>query len=383
MSQEPFGEIPLFRELQKLLSSGGGPLNTEIATQVALALATEGRSSPTPDPAAARAFDEALHEAEMMLSGYTRIDISEPAVTETIGRADWVRSTLSSWSWIFERLSARFTSAAQGFGAEEGGGAGPAGAQAVIGQLAPLLLGLQVGTLLGHLGKEVLTRYDLPIPRDDRGALFLVDENAQRVADDYGFDPAQFRRWLALREASRHLAVAAHPWVERYFRSLLGDLIDAIEIDMTQLEGRLSELQTRGPEALQEGFGGGDAFPIASTERHRKAEERLQSFITVFEGYASHAAGQVSPALVPDGGRIDEGMARLAASPSEGRTALVGILGLEITRSMYAAGATFCAAVVKLRGMSELNQVWAAPDNLPTSEEIKDPFAWMERVLSS
>jgi uncharacterized protein (DUF2342 family) len=27
--------------------------------------------------------------------------------------------------------------------------------------------------------------------------------------------------------------------------------------------------------------------------------------------------------------------------------------------------------------------VWDAPDNLPSSEEIRDPFQWMERVLES
>jgi uncharacterized protein (DUF2342 family) len=36
---------------------------------------------------------------------------------------------------------------------------------------------------------------------------------------------------------------------------------------------------------------------------------------------------------------------------------------------------------VQLKGLPALNQMWAAPDNVPTLNEIKDPFAWMERVL--
>jgi uncharacterized protein (DUF2342 family) len=36
---------------------------------------------------------------------------------------------------------------------------------------------------------------------------------------------------------------------------------------------------------------------------------------------------------------------------------------------------------VKLRGIRSLNSMWEAPDNLPTLEEIRDPFTWMERVL--
>ena len=46
MSQQPFGDIPLFRELQKLLSSGEGPINTEIARQVGGAVAAQAGTEP-------------------------------------------------------------------------------------------------------------------------------------------------------------------------------------------------------------------------------------------------------------------------------------------------------------------------------------------------
>jgi uncharacterized protein (DUF2342 family) len=59
------------------------------------------------------------------------------------------------------------------------------------------------------------------------------------------------------------------------------------------------------------------------------------------------------------------------------------ILGVTFDRPLEAAGATFCAAIVKLHGIQALNRVWEAPDNLPGLEEIKDPFAWIERVLEA
>jgi uncharacterized protein (DUF2342 family) len=36
--------------------------------------------------------------------------------------------------------------------------------------------------------------------------------------------------------------------------------------------------------------------------------------------------------------------------------------------------------VVQIEGIASLNRVWAAADNLPSLAEIKDPFAWMERL---
>jgi putative hydrolase len=255
------------------------------------------------------------------------------------------------------------------------------GAGAVIGQLAPLLLGLQAGTLVGHLSREALGRYDLPILRDDKGRLFLVDANATAIASDYGFKLDEFRAWLALRETSRHLIGSGHPWVERYLRNLMTSLIDAIEIDVGDLQRRIMDMQSGGSESLEQGFGSDQTVPIASTQRHTQALGRLQSFVAVFEGYASNAVGAVGPQMIDSLGQIEEGMARHNASQTEGKAALNGILGITPDRSLQTAGATFCAAVVKLQGIEKLNAMWTAPDNLPTPEEVRDPFAWIERVL--
>jgi putative hydrolase len=380
MSQDPFGDIPLFREIQRILASGEGPINFEIARQVAVAAATQGMSEPTPATDPARALSQAVHEAEILVSGYTRLSPDEPMRLLLVNRSAWATSTLEAWRWLLVHLAGRF--AAQlgegANGSEEG-----APMQAAMGQVAPLLLGLQTGTLIGSLAQEALARYDLPIPRDDDARLIFVEPNMNQVASEYGFEPEAFRKWMALHEAARHLVFTAKPWVGRYARSLLSDLVDAIEIDTGELERRLMELQTKGMEALQEGLGGSEqSVPITHTDRHRRALERFRGFVAVTEGYASHAAGAVSAQILTDSVRIDEGMTRRSAVPSEGRRLLATVLGISFDNDLHAAGATFCAAVVKLHGLPALNKLWDAPDNIPSLPEVRDPFQWMERVLA-
>jgi putative hydrolase len=379
MSQDPFGDIPLFREIQRILASGEGPINLEIARQVAVAAATQGLTEPSPQPEAARVLSGAVHEAEILLSGYTRLNVDEPMQSRVMNRATWVASTLDSWKWLFERLATRFVAQVRE-GEEDAGTGNPM--QTAMGQVAPLLLGLQTGTLVGALAQEALGRYDLPIPRDDDGRLLFVEPNIAAVAAEYSFDDIQFKRWFALHEAARHLAGTARPWVDRYARSLLTDLVDAIEIDAGELERRLVDLQTKGMEALQEGLEGTDqTLPIAPTERHRRALDRFRGFVAVAEGYASHAATAVAQEIVPNSADVDEGMTRRSASGSEGRQLLASVLGISFDRELQVAGRTFCAAVVQLKGLKALNALWDAPDNLPSLPEVKDPFQWMERVL--
>ena len=380
---QPFGDIPLFRELQRLLTSSSGPINLEIAGQAAGGVISQAGPESSPTPEAIRAFSEGVRSAEVMLAGYTRLSLDEPMQAETLTRRQWAEATLASWRWLLERLATRFTGEFGRVGEAmappaEGQGEGSPTA-AMMGQVGPLLLGLQAGQLIGSLATESLSRYYIPIPRDDEGRLFVVHANAEKVARDYGFAPDDLWSWLAVHEAARHLVFVAVAWAQRYYRGLVTEVVDSIEIDMAGLERRLVELQSAGMEALQEGAAS-ELLPVAHTERHALALGRVRSFVALLEGYSSHAAGVVLAEILEDSGRVDEAMARHRASSSDGQTALAGLLGISFDRALETSGATFCAAVTQLKGLGVLNRVWDAPDNLPSPEEIRDPFKWMERV---
>ncbi|MGH2819600.1 MAG: zinc-dependent metalloprotease [Actinomycetota bacterium] len=377
MSQEPFGDIPLFREIQKLLAASEGPVNFEIARQIGLAVATQGRADGQPDALARRTYGEAVHAAESLLGGYTRLAVTEPARVDLVGPGWWVRATLEAWKPVLERLAHRFTAQLSGLGGEA---EQPASMAAALQQIGPLLMGIQAGTLIGHLAKETLERYDLPIPREDDHLFFVVD-NVDGVARNYDLERETFAKWLALHSVAHHITYSAIPWLRPYARNLVTDLIDSIEIDASDLERRFMDLQSQGMEALQQGMGAESAVPIVPTERHRSALDRLRAFLALVEGYAGEATRAVAESLIPDAPRIGEGMARHRASPSEGKQMLATLLGISIDRQLESSGATFCAAITKLKGLPALNRVWEAPDNLPTIEEIRDPFAWIDRVL--
>ena len=387
---EPWGDIPLFREIQRILASSKGPVNVEMATQVGTALATQ-EGDAAPDPARAHALAESVRAAEQVLAGYTRLPVDEPATVRTVGRAEWTKATLGAWGWLFDHVAEKLSGGLKS-GFEEPSGAAPGepesseaegsfGLAAAMGQVAPLLVGIQVGTLVGRLARDVLGRYDHPIPREDDGRLLFVDPNIARLALEYDLAEDTFVRWLGLDGAARHLVLTQAPWFNRYWRSLVVEVVDAMEIDVGELQARMMDLQSQGPAALEEGVGAGAALPLVPTDRHQRALARLRSFLAAVEGYARHATAAVAGTVVGDVTQIEEGVARHRLTENEADAMLKTILGVSFDRDLEAAGATFCAAVVKLKGIAALNTLWAAPDNLPSYDEIKDPFAWMERVL--
>ena len=377
MTQEPFGDIPLFREIQRLLASGGGPINYEIARQVAGAIAAQGGQGSLPSPETSRALDAAVHRSETILSGYTRLPLEEPLQVKVVDRSWWISSTLEAWRWLLEHLARRFLGEMSKMGPEEAGG-NPM--QSAMEQVAPLLLGIQVGTLMGNLAREQLGRYDLPIPRDDDGHLFVLGVNVEALASDYDVSSGRLQQWIALNEVARGLIFRQVAWLARYFKGLLTELVDSIEIDTAALERRLTDLQAGGMESLEQTMNMEETLPIVPSERHRRALDNIQAFVALLEGYARNASSQVASEIVEEPSKIDEIMIRRATTSTDGERLLSGLLGLSFDRALEQSGATFCAAVVSLKGLPALNRVWEAPDNLPTLAEIKDPFQWIERV---
>ena len=154
MSQQPFGDIPLFRELQKLLSSSEGPINTEVARQVGGSVAAQAGAEPPVTSEISQSFGDAVRDAEVLLSGYTRLALEEPMRVEVVNRSWWIDSTLDAWKWLLNRLAERFTGELGKIGGEAGGMSelpGDEGAtgpgegnpmEAAMGQVGPLLLGL-------------------------------------------------------------------------------------------------------------------------------------------------------------------------------------------------------------------------------------------------
>jgi putative hydrolase len=380
MTQGGFPDIPLFREIQRLLQSQG-PVNQEIARQVGQAIAAGGEADPGASSEETRSFQESVRASEEIVAGYSRIPVAEPARTKPLTRAQWVAETIPAWEWLLASLSAVMGEQLSALGPEPEQGQAQMIREA-MGQIAPLLLGIQLGTLAGHLSLEVLGRHDFPVPRDDDRRLFFVPGNIAKVAEEYDLAPGSLMTWIALRGATLSLINEHAPWLQRYQKALLTELVESIELDAAEAERRMLDLQTKGFEMMQTGMGAEQMLPILPTERHSRAQDRVKSLIALLEGYSKHVTRSVAGSLIGDQApRIEEGLVRRRAVPREGRKLLSAVLGISFDRQLEDAGETFCNAVVSLHGMAALNRVWEAPDNLPSASEIRDPFTWIERVL--
>jgi putative hydrolase len=375
-----FADTPLFREIQRVLSSSSGAVNWELARQIGIATAQEGREDPAPTEADRHAFEEAVRVAELHVAPFTGLDPpADVAPVEAVRIAEWITANTEGLRELLEPAAAKVTAA---MGDVTLGSIPPeAGAMGgFLQQLSPLLLGAQVGTVLGFLGQHVLGQYDVAVPRSGTGKLLFVATNVARFERDWSLDPTDFRTFVALHEVT-HRFEFARPWTGPRLRELLDDFFSTLQIDVEGIQQRLSSLDAADPQAMQALLESDEGlFGSVLDDEQRIKLGRVQAFMAAAEGYGDHVAHALGRSLLPTYVRIEEAMRRYREDEHTDPV-FERLLGIEMKREQYAQGRAFCDAVVELTDEATLGRMWADAEALPSLPEIEEPRLWLARTV--
>ena len=376
---ENLADAPLFRELQRVLLSGSGPVNWELARQIAVASAAADDQPAAQDEGGM--FEQVVRVAELQVAAYTGFEPpSQVADVRAVGRAGWIQANAEGLRPLIEPAAARLgeaVAAAQRAALPEGA---PEFAGQLMSQLSPLLLGAQVGSVLGYLAQHVLGQYDVALPRPENAAMLFVVPNIAAFERDWSLDAREFRTWVALHEVT-HRFEFTRPWTLPHLRGLLDDFLSTLRIDVEGLRARLDSLDPADPEGMRQMLEGEEGlFGTVLDDEQRIKLGRIQAFISAAEGYADHVTHAIGRKLLGSYPRIEEAMRRYREG-EHGDPVFERLLGIEMKREQYAAGRRFCDAVVEATDEHVLARIWDSPEAVPSLPEIAEPSLWLARTV--
>lgn len=379
--EDAFADVPLLREIQRVLFSGSGPVNWELARQIGIASGALGQEDPAPTEEDRRGLEGAVRMSELAVSDLTGMD-PPPEVTrvQAVRRAEWVEANVRGLQGLFEPGAERLARALAETRRAEG--PPPEGApqlmEAVLERMAPLLAGAQVGMVLGHLAQRVLGQYELPVPRAEHPALLFVVPNIAAFERDWSLPPDQFRAWVALHETT-HAFDLGRPWVRDHFLGLVREMAAAMEFDLGGLQERLEGLDLSDPQKLTEALGG-ELLTGALTDEQHLLLRRVQAFMAAAEGHAGHVMDLLGEKMLPEYARIEEAMKRRHEERSQEDRAVERLLGIDMKLEQYRLGRAFCDRVAEQADERTLARMWDSAEALPSMPELEEPTLWLSRM---
>jgi putative hydrolase len=380
------GDVPLLREIQRVLLASTGPINWELARQVGVAVAGWGGEDRPPTAEEVRGLEDAVRMAELAVADFTGLPTpAELTRVEVLSRGRWVEANTRSLPQVLDPVGTRLAQAmSEAATAQLSSGAPPEVARSleVFGELmrrvAPLLLGAQVGAVLGHLAHRVLGQFDLGVPRPG-GNLYFVAPNLARFERDWSLPPVELRAWVALHEVTHRFAFA-RPWVADHFAGLVRDVVEHADLDLAGLEDRLEGVDLADPEGFARALEGvGNLFGRATAAEQRLRVQRVQAFVAAAEGYGEHVTEAIADRYLPSSARIGEALRRHREGRPGGE-AVERLLGLEVSAHHYRLGSAFCRRVAELTDEATLARMWESPEALPSMPELEEPTLWLARM---
>ncbi len=351
--------------------SAHGFVDWGLAERVALALGGNGGASAAFDQ---DALDAACADAVDLVLDYSRLrpagQLPQP---ELVDRAEWTRIGLRTMRELADQLERRV---ADGLSLP-----GPLGGLAR--SLAGAAAGAEAGVAVGYGARKVLGQYDVPlVPTDRQPRLVFVGPNLAAAHLQLGEDPELFLRWIAIHESTHSIQFASVSWLRPHLGELLDQLIAGASsrLDLGSIGQAARRLLRADPRAAARKVLRGDLARALAGPEQGRALDGLQAAMSVIEGHAEHvmdaAAGRVDPGYA----RLRERLEARRASRGGLGEVILRILGLELKLRQYTLGKAFCDSVVGEAGIEGLNQVWRAPEALPTLAELEQPEHWLRRV---
>ncbi|HEX5936302.1 MAG TPA: zinc-dependent metalloprotease [Actinomycetota bacterium] len=377
---DAFKDAPLFRELQRVMSASSGPVNWELARQVGVANAVETGPDPEPTEGDVRMVEDAVRVAELQVGRFTGLAAPvDVAQVRAVRRAEWVNANAESLRSLLEPAALRLTDA---IARSAGDQLPPEMAQfsAVLRQLSPLLLGTQVGQVLGMLAQRVLGQYDIAVPRSGPGQLLFVVPNLAVFERDWSLDPREFRTFVALHEVT-HRFEFSQDWARARFQELLDDYLSTLKLDVEGMQARFASVDPGDPDTLQQLAGSEEGLFWADLDDEQRLKlGRIQAFMAAAEGYGDHVMQALGRELLGTYPRIEEAMKRYREG-ERGDPVFERLLGVDMKRDQYAKGRAFCEVVVEQTDESTLAGMWASAESLPSLPELEEPRLWLARTV--
>jgi putative hydrolase len=362
------GDVPLFREVQRVLATQRGPVNWETALQVARAVSSTGAVPVAGDHERA-AFEGACRIAELGVLHATGLDPSAHLTTvEVLDRTAWAHVTVGELRPLLGRLGARL-------GGQFGATGLPLPLTMFADALGPFYLGIQFGFFTGCLSWRALGRFDLCLPPARPGRHRLVPQNLALMERDLGVDGRQLQMWLAIREVVHDLTFQSVPWAGPLVKGLVTDYVDAAGVDVPAVLARMQELPPEDLTRVSEHPE--DLFTLLATPTQEAIGARLKVAVSVIQGHAEWAMGRVGEGLLPELAKIREGATRRWVERSPVERLFARVLGIDLDPSDLRAGERFVGEVAAAGRLADL---WRNVANVPSPDELVKPAAWLERM---
>ena len=380
------------RQFADLLSYSGGPVNWELAKNLARqAVAAKGDPSVLSNERAA--VTDAVRLADLWLDDVTTFPSGIRKI-EAWSQSEWLEATFPVWATLCDPIAAKAVDAMGSMMAFDSsqvdadmppdmkamlqGMGGLSALAPMMRQLGGAMLGGQIGTAIGELAGDMSSSTDVGLPLAPEGTAALLPAGVTAFGEGLSVDISEVRLFLALREAAHHRLFGHVPWLRQHLLGAVEAYAAGITVDVNRLRDTLPELDMNNPEeSLRAALSGEGLLRPEDTPSQKVALARLETALALVEGWVATVVAAAAESRLVSAAALAEAIRRRRASGGPAERTFATLVGLEMRPRLLREAAVLWSDVTQARGIEGRDALWAHPDLLPTSDDLENPEAFL------
>jgi len=316
-----------------------------------------------------------ISEVEPHIAGYLHTTLPTPLETVFVfDRPQWIDANIANFRVLFAPLEEVYDDVIV---------RGSLRAGPVVGGINQLVASSQIGLLLGYLAKRVLGQYDMALLGREpmtSGKLYFLEQNVKGSEIKLSIPGDQFRLWICLHEATHAFEFEAHPWLATYLNEHIAEHMNLVTQQLRRIRLDASFLEETVHRVVRSVTQGGHWLELLMSDDQRRVFQRLQSTMSLLEGYSNHVMDHIGIQLMPDYEDIKRKFEQRRSKRSVTDQIWSKLTGLDLKIEQYSLGERFVNEIVAQRGIDFMNRVFDDPAQLPDMREIRQPQRWIERL---
>ena len=364
----------MFEGLGKAIRNSGN--NTGAFNLAATKDAAKSQLQKIGDPALDEPTSEALRAAHnlacLWVATATDLGISDIELA-LLTRAQWLDTTFAAWAQIAEPVANGVSAAASTLI--------PTDDENVMAMVGPMMdmarnmgatmFGMQFGTSLANIAKDVLTGSDVGIPLTDSATASYLPANIKSFVPEEQLRDAML--YIALREVAHVRLFSAVNWLQPAIQTALHTYANSVKVDHSRIEEIMGSIDPTNPDAISDLMASGVLEPELTPEQ-TSALEHLETLLALIEGWVTVVVAQAAAGRLGELAANEEVFRRRRGAGGPAEQVFNGLVGLELRPRKIREAIALWENLTEQIGATERDAKWSHPDLLPTSGDLANPL---------
>lgn len=253
--------------------------------------------------------------------------------------------------------------------------------QAVISSsIAPMMFGVQAGTMIGHLSHRAYGDDDVLLPAKLDKRVSIIYSMVEKFAHDWSVDIDEAILYFLIIQSVR-AQVRNAGWLYEKLNDLCTRYVGAYELNPYKIEELLSNVE---PDAANNVMAVNvtpeQMFEALRTGAHEVLDEEIGRVTALHKAYVEYVSHKNIEDLIPSANLIREARKRIVVTTSKAEHFVEQLFGVDVSTKNYEIAQAFVDGILERNQEKALHAIWSNWDLMPTISEFNAPGLYLARL---